>query len=202
MREISDDRIDSLRWAEPIDTPSLVVVPSAWPGKLWVLPIGMIWFFVAMAAISVGKSVWFCLGMATFFGLMAVQMLAADCREVWLEIDRGRVVVRYRNPLFARFDVAFPMDRFGSVRTRLTRNNKGSVHFYLELVTRDGKEVVDLTFGYAVPREHGASDADLEPKAIAEVRRTIARRLVICDEGCVGFDRYLRTLSSKEGERP
>lgn len=202
MREISDDHVDASNRAEPIDTPSLVVVPSAWPGKIWVMPLGMVLFFMALASIVRGNAVWVCLGMATLFGLMAVQMLAADCREVRLEIDRGRVVVQYRNVLFARFDVAYPMDRFGSVRTWLTRNNKGSVHFYLELVTRNGKETVVLTYGYANPQEHGMSDADLEPKAIAEVRGTVARRLVICDEGCVGFAAPLPNLSRKDGERP
>lgn len=201
MREIPDDRFDARKRTEPVDTPSLVVVPSAQPGKLWVLPIAMVLYLLALAAIVEGNAVWFLRGMATLFGLMAIQLLAADCREVRLEIDARRVVVRYRNTLFARFDVAFPMDRFGSVRTWLTRNNKGYVHFYLELVTRDGKGAVVLTFGYANPRAQDVSGADLEPEPIAEVRRTIARRLGIRDEGCVGFAAAVPNLSRQDGER-
>lgn len=198
MREISDDGSDDPTRTQRLDTPPVLVLPGlAQRGAALMVFVTVV--MLAMVVIGPSDRTMTFLGLAASAGAIASQMLAAGRPEVRLEFDSRRVVVRYGIALLGRTDVAFPVNRFGSVRTSLAKGRKGGLDYTLELLTLDRTHAVQLAGGAGGPAKRGMTAATGEPGRIAELRQTVSRRLGVVDEGCVGLTPALPTLSRSDG---
>ena len=184
-----------------MDSPSTLVIPPEQTDRLGVLVLlGTLATFIANWSRKPGISGWIVVAIV-LVPIAFVVLGVAFRRNAVIDTARRRLVLRHRSPLRGWLDHAFPLNRFGAVRTALSRGTYGKVRYRLELVTIDGGRCVALTGGDAKDRKGGASNAALEPDAIASLRSVISRRAGVADSGCVGFEPALPTLSRQDGER-